>query len=115
MTKADYRVRLRGRNFLLADGDRVGRFAFHVVVFVQASDPEQASAAAMRALGSDEDLCSALRNPADDPPLVFTLETLKIAPELAPPPKRGAFVFTPDDGSEPEPGLPAEPVRRQQA
>ena len=112
MTKADYRVHLRGRNFLLADGEAVGRFAFHVTLFVRAADPEQASAAALQALGADDDLRSALRNPPDDPPLVFTLETMKLPPDLAPPPKRGAFTFTPDDGSEPEPGLPAEPVDR---
>lgn len=107
MTTADYRVRLRGRNFLLADGETVGRFAFHVTLFVRAGDPEQARSAAMRALAADADLQGALRNPPEDPPLVFTLEAVAIPPELAPPPKRSALTFTPDDGSEPEPGLPA--------
>jgi hypothetical protein len=109
MVKADYRVRLRGRNFLLADGASTGRFAFDVTVFVQARDAEQARERAMQALAADEDLRGALRNATDDPPLVFTLETVAIPPELAPPPKRSALVLTPDDGSEPEPGLPAAP------
>jgi hypothetical protein len=102
MTKADYRVRLHGRNFWLADGDEIKRVAFHVTLFVQARDPESASAAAMQALGADADLVSALRNRPNDPPLVFTLEAVPIPPELAPPPKRGAFNFSPDEGTDPE-------------
>lgn len=108
MSRADYAVRLRGRNFHLADGDTIGCFAFVVTVFVCAQGPEQASTHAMQALADDDDLCAAVRNPTDDPPLVFTLETKRLDPALAPPPKRTAFEFTPDDGTEPEPGLPNE-------
>ncbi|HLU40455.1 MAG TPA: hypothetical protein VK081_13810 [Planctomycetota bacterium] len=109
MQPADFRVRLRGRNFLLADGDRIGRYAFDVTVFVHARDPDEARENAVRALADDEDLRSALRNPHDDPPLVYTLESVAIPRDIAPPPKRSAFVFRPDDGTEPEPGLPEEP------
>ena len=41
---------------------------------------------------------------------MFELKPLSldaIPAALAPAPKRSAFTFTPDDGSEPEPGLPA--------
>ncbi|MEZ5963702.1 MAG: hypothetical protein R3F56_07635 [Planctomycetota bacterium] len=109
MSRADFRVRLRGRNFWLADGEVVGRFAFDVAVFVCASDPEEAAVHAMQALADDDDLRDALRNTADDPPLVFTVETTRLDPKLAPPPKRSALELRPDDGREPEPGLPEEP------
>lgn len=109
MSRADYRVRLRGRNFWLAEGDTVARYAFDVTVFVCASDPEEAAEHAMRALAQDDDLSAAVRNRADDPPVVFTVETTRMPADLAPPPKRSAFAFRPDDGSEPEPGLPDEP------
>ncbi len=112
MAKANYRVRLRGRNFLLSGGETPARYKFHVNVFVCADGLDSAREAAMRALGDDEDLVGATCNSADDPPLVFTLEVQAIPPELAPPPKRSAFELAPDDGTEPEPGLPEEPVAR---
>lgn len=110
MAKANFRVRLRGRNFLLAGGETPQRYKFHVTVFVIASDLESAREAAMQALGEDEDLVGAVCNSADDPPLVYTLEVAAIPPELAPPPKRSAFQLEVDDGTEREPGLPEEPV-----
>lgn len=99
-----FRVRLRGRNFLLADGDVVERRMFHVTVFVRGRDIDGAREAAVAALAADEDLLAALRNPPHDPPALFTLEATLVPPELAPPEKRSAFEFAPDDGSEPEPG-----------
>ncbi len=99
-----FRVRLQGRNFLLADGETVERRMFAVTVFVRARDLDSAREAAMAALGADEDLLGALRNPPHDPPSVFTLEATLVPAELAPPPKRSAFQFAPDDGSLPEPG-----------
>lgn len=110
MAKANFRVRLRGRNFLLAGGEAPQRYKFHVTVFVCAQDLDSAREAAMRALGEDEDLVGAVCNAPDDPPLVFTIEVAAIPADLAPPPKRSAFELALDDGSEPEPGLPEEPV-----
>jgi len=109
MARADFRVRLRGRNFWLAEGDRVARYAFDVAVFVQAPDAERAAEAAVRVLAADDDLRAAVRNEPDDPPVLFTVETTLLPPEVAPPPKRSAFELRPDDGTEPEPGLPEEP------
>lgn len=109
MPSADFRVRLRGRNFLLAEGDAIGRYAFDVTVFVCAAHAEEAREQAMQALAADEDLRAALRNAPHDPPVVFTLETARLDPSTAPPPKRSALQLRTDDGSEPEPGLPEEP------
>jgi hypothetical protein len=66
-----YRALIEGRNFLLTLNGKTRRHGFYQTVFVQASDPAEAEASALRAVKDDAELKDLAQNNADDPPMLY--------------------------------------------
>jgi hypothetical protein len=73
-----YRVMLEGRNFLIAMDGKVGKFGFYQTFFIDAHSPAEAENAAVQKVRANSDLKTTVRNPKDDPPMVYLEEIEEI-------------------------------------
>jgi hypothetical protein len=69
-----YRVLINGRNFILDMEGDTRPAGFYTTRFVEAANPEDAELAAVDAVRQDEDLRARVRNPPDDPPMLYAEE-----------------------------------------
>ncbi len=68
---ATYRVLIEGRNFILNVDGKSARYGFYQVMFLEATDEQEAETEAVRLLKSDVDLKTRTENHTDDPPKLF--------------------------------------------
>jgi hypothetical protein len=73
-----YRVFLRGENFVLEVSGQQGRFGFYTTRFVEAAGPEAAELLAVDLIRRDRTL-AAVKNTRDNPPMIYAKEIEEIA------------------------------------
>jgi hypothetical protein len=72
--KENYRVMLRGENFLINLDGQPTRVGFYTTRFVKAKDPVDAENTAVDLVRADKKLSSCVLNGRDDPPMVYLEE-----------------------------------------
>jgi hypothetical protein len=91
-------VTINGRNFLLEVDGQVRRVGFYTTREVEAADAAEAEVAAIQCMREDAELRARVRNPADDPPMLFVEEIAPIDAIDPDKPVPGLVFY--DDGSE---------------
>ena len=74
-----YRVLLKGENFLLNNEGEIKRMGFYTTRFVDAPNEDEAELTAVELIRKDNWLREAVRNDRPDPPMIFAEEIEEIS------------------------------------
>ena len=98
-----FRVFIEGRNFLIAGADGEAKHGFYTARYVEASDPQAAEEMAIEQLRARDSLREVVRNPVDDPPMLYATEIDEIEAfdDVRSPGEKGLVWYPEEEGEGP--------------
>jgi len=74
----NFRVDLRGENYLVKFEDKQTKKGFYTSIWVKAKNPEEAHLEAVKVVQNQKDLNKIILNPKDDSPMIYLEEIVEL-------------------------------------